>query len=180
MNINFTFDQNLHEVPDAPQEFKAYLFKKVSELETIEDPFGRASHLSQIGALFRIIRRLDEAESFLKEADTLIQKHEMGRVVWVINRLRLAHVLQWKKVFEVSTEMFQEILEVCESDANTTEQLDFAWQHLGKNYFDQGIYDLALKAFQTALKIRQEKKAAPDLIRSSETAIAETKKRLRL
>jgi hypothetical protein len=55
----------------------------------------------------------------------------------ISQQIRLAHVYQWKKNFNLSNMMFEEILKTCEREEGLGALIDFSWQHAGKNYFDQ-------------------------------------------
>ncbi len=88
------------------------------------------------------------------------------------------HVLQWKKDFKGSGEFFKEVLQICRSNGDAEEYLDFALQYAGKNLFDQNKYSEALILFEETLIIRQHKKSPQDQIDSTLLAIQVTKTRL--
>ncbi|MBX3022535.1 MAG: hypothetical protein KF799_12755 [Bdellovibrionales bacterium] len=173
MTTLFTFDQNLREVPTNTNAVE----HKISELKTqatSEDMKERAKALSEMGFYLRILGRLTEAEEAVDEALLLILKHALGPRLEVQAHLRLAHVYQWQKRFNLSNRIFKEMALYCMTEPGLTDMLDHVWQHTGKNLFDQQMYVEALKAFNKALTLRQKRGAAAELLESSATAIQKT------
>ena len=74
--------------------------------------------------------------------------------------------------------MFHNIIEMCENQKEVSEYLHFAIQHLGKCYFDQQEYDVALQCFNDSLEIRKKIGDAA-LIESTQFAIRITKERIK-
>jgi len=93
---------------------------------------------------------------------------------------RLPHICQWKKAFNLSNSLFDEVIHECTENSQAKSYLDFAYQHSGKNYFDQQQYTKALEHFNMALKIRIEKGSSKDQIDSTELAIRRTKELLEI
>lgn len=178
LNLNYTFDRNLQEVLTCPRDVEIHVEKSLIQLKTIFEPFARAKALGQVGVFLRQLRRLDEAEFCLREAIQLGRAHGLREVFVLTQEIRLAHVVQWKLDFEKSSRYFDDILERIEKKESLKALLDFAYQHAGKNYFDQKMYAEALTAFERALDIRHNKKAAQELIESSLMSITETQRRL--
>lgn len=92
-----------------------------------------------------------------------------------LREIRLAHTLQCKKEFKKSNILFSEILNTCRSTPDVAMYLDFAFQHSGKNFFDQKHFKDALANFEEALRLRKTRKAPEDQLQSSEQAILRTK-----
>lgn len=96
--------------------------------------------------------------------------------------LRLAHVLQWQRRFELADALFRAGRERADATARSAEadtrgyrvavaMRYFARQHGGKSLFDQGRYDEALGQFAHALALRLASAAPADQIASSRQAI---------
>jgi tetratricopeptide (TPR) repeat protein len=173
--LDFTFDENLREVPADSESMAAY----VEYLRAM--PAGNSEEkimiLGELGVYSRILGKLDEAELHLGEAILLAQNFPPESRFVIATKIRLAHVWQWQKRFKQSDELFDKIIETCKKVPEIPMLLDFAYQHAGKNYFDQGLWPKALEYFQKALLLRQNRCAPDDQITSAQLSIAETKKR---
>ena len=154
-----------------------YVDERLSFLAQTGDPKLRANVLGKVGAFLRILGNLYEAESLIHESLALGKQFNLGIKHQIIQEIRLAHVLQWKGDFENSTRIFKHVLVTCLNDPEGKKFLSFAWQHLGKNHFDQAEFEKALKCFEEALKIRSEG-SDKALEQSTQQAMAETRKRL--
>ena len=173
MSQLFTFDENLREVPldPAAMEHKISDLKAAAESESMKE---RAAALGEMGIYLRILNRLEEAEEAIDEALLLVLKHALGPRMEVQQQLRLAHVYQWQKRFNLSTRIFKEMTLYCMTEPGLTDLLDFVWQHSGKNLFDQKMYAEALRAFKKALELRVKRGAPEDLLASSRIAVQRT------
>lgn len=169
------FDENLRDLPRDPEGLKSYTVELEESLKLLSDPLKRASLLGQLGVHLRTLGHLDQAEFKLKEALRLVESNDLGIQREVVQKIRLAHVLQWKKYFRASDELFKEIINVCRSNKDAEGYLDFALQHAGKNLYDQNRLGEALVLFQEALQIRIKKSSPQDQIESTQLAIQRTK-----
>ena len=86
------------------------------------------------------------------------------------NRIRLAHVYQWRQDYAMSEKLFEEAIANCQCDPDLAYYLDFAYQHIGKCKFDQQQYEAARHYFEAALSLRRSK-GDPSLIDSTQLAI---------
>lgn len=177
MSALFTFDQNLHEVAVDPSLME-HKISELKKLTTAADMTQRTRALGEMGVYLRILGRLEEAEEALDEALLLVLKHALGSRMEVQQQLRLAHVYQWQKRFNVSSKIFKEMTIYCMSEKGLTDLLDCVWQHSGKNLFDQELYAEALRAFNKAYELREKRGAPRDLLESSRFAIQMTEARL--
>lgn len=175
----FLYDEKtLREIPKNPSHLRAYIAKLDESLSGITDNAVRVSILGEMGTHLRSLGEMEQAEQKLEEALSLVFTHKLGVRKEIQQKIRLAHVLQWKGQFERSNVLFDEILSTCESDAEAEFYLPFALQHAGKNFFDQERYDEALALFERALTLRRQNGAPADQVESSEKALAETQRRL--
>lgn len=168
---DFFIDDDLRFIPKDPEYLKNYIGSLSVELENINEPGERAKVLAEMGTFSKNINQLKDAEKYLREALSLVQENKLGIRSEIVYKIRLAHVIQYGRNFQKSDEMFFEIMEVCQKNEIAKDLLDFAWQHSGKNLFDQKKYSKALECFEKALEIRVSKKAAQDLIESSQVAV---------
>ncbi len=175
-DISYVFDENLHEHPRNAQDMRKALDWIMERLETNSfDPNEHIRMAGLAGSLARILHDFDTARRNLEQALRLARIANEKRSV-TANELRMAHLYQWEKQFGTSTTMFDEIIKNCETDVELEAYLDFAYQHAGKNAFDQGHYEQAETFFKKALQIRSQKGNA-DLIESTELALQAVRKR---
>lgn len=177
-NLNYTFNDQLRDVPENPKDMLNYILEEKEKLKSIKEPKKRVEVLGKIGSFARMLEELDDAEAFLGEALELINEHDLGVRLWVANGIRLAHVYQWMRAFDIAEEMFFNIVEMCDEKKEVSEYLNFALQHFGKFYFDLGEYEEALEYFEEAMELR--KTIGDDsLIKSTQFAIDVTKKHIK-
>ena len=131
--------------------------------------------LGELGVHLRTLGSLQEAEQVLREALQITEGHKLGLKWEMQQKIRLAHVLQWKREFMASDTLFNEVIAVCRSNSDVDMYLDFALQHAGKNFFDQNRLSEALAFFQEAMSIRMKRQAPQDQIESTALAIKRTK-----
>ncbi len=177
-NLNYSFDENLRDVPENPKDVRKFIQSQMSKLKAVKDPVGRVKILEKLGSFSRMIGELDEAQEFLGEALELIGRNDLGIELWVANGIRLAHVFQWQGNYDVAREMFLDIMEMCEDNKEVADYLHFTVQHLGKYYFDLGEYEEAFQCFEDALEMRKEI-GDIDLIESSQFALKVTEAKLK-
>lgn len=177
-NLNYTFNDQLRDIPDNPKDVLNYILKEKEKLKSIKEPKKRVEVLGKIGSFARMLEELDDAEAFLGEALKLINEHDLGVRLWVANGIRLAHVYQWMGAFDIAEEMFFNIAQMCEEKKEVSEYLNFTLQHFGKFFFDLGEYEEALEYFEKAMELR--KTIGDDsLIKSTQFAIDVTKKHIK-
>lgn len=173
----FTYDLNLHEVPGDFAHVDRYIEFLINKTpKSIED---QVKILGEMGFFYRIQQLLDESEAVLTNAISLIEDHNLGIHLLIQQKIRLANTLQWKKDFNKSNLMFDELIKTCEANNKARVYLDFVYQHSGKNYFDQGKYELALENFDNALKLRKRKQSPVDQLESTIQAIQIVKNKLK-
>lgn len=169
LNLNYKFDENLHEVLECSEDVKKYVQLLLEEVRISEDSKEKARLLSMAGVYFRLLKDFPRSLECLENAMRLNDS--------VSNRIRLGHTYQWKKDFNRSNLIFEKLLQDVESGEETL--LDYVYQHAGKNYFDQARYEEALNLFERALEIRISKNVADELIDSSRLSVKTTKSRLK-
>ena len=112
--------------------------------------------LGQMGVLCRILNRLDEAAGYLERAVALSEQagNEKTRLV---NSIRLAHVYQWQRRFDLSDPLFTEAIAKYKSRKELSGYLDYAHQHYAKSLFDQQRYTEAESHLRRAMQLRLAK-----------------------
>ena len=175
-DISYAFDKNLREYPCNAQDMRKALTWIIERLEANSfEPHQHIRMAGLAGSLARILRDFKTAHQNLEQALRLAQIANEKKSV-TANELRLAHLYQWERQFGTSTAMFDKIIKNCETDVELEAYLDFAYQHAGKNAFDQGHYEQAETFFKKALRIRSQRGNA-DLIESTELALQAVRKR---
>lgn len=170
----FKFDKNLRDIPVNHSKWEEFSENLTNNLKTEENSIERRNILEHVGVASRVLNRLDLAEDYLLKACALAKTPSK----LAQNLLRLAHVYQWKNDFTKAEVLFDQVYEII-SEEQVSEILEAAYyQHLGKFYFDQKEYKLALKQFEKSLEIRRDVEAPKDQLESSLLAIEETKRRL--
>ncbi|WP_010529111.1 tetratricopeptide repeat protein [Lentibacillus jeotgali] len=169
-DMRFKFGPNLREMPLNKMDMlygMMYIQKQLND-ETLDKAEKGKSH-GLLGTFLRIVGELEESKRHLNQAIVIFR--ELGRNQSVfVNQLRLASTYQWHNDFATSNKMFGELLETAENDPDYAEYQDFAYQHQGKNLFDQKQYREALDYFHKALELRADDRNS-ELIKSTETAI---------
>lgn len=168
-------DESLREVPSDPKGLRQYTDELVQSLASVTDPKKQVSILGELGVHLRSLEDLDRAQEVLLEALNIIKDHQLGIKREIQQKIRLGHVLQWKKSFTESDALFDEVVSACRTSGDLGEYIAFALQHAGKNFFDQGRFAEALSYFEEAMTIRLTQKAPQDQIDSTLLAIERTK-----
>ena len=177
----FNYDNHsLREIPQDPEALKQFILELKMKLKSSTSTLATVQLLGEVGVHLRILLELNEAEEALLKAIELINNHNLDVKTRIQQEIRLAHVYQWKKDFQKSNKIFEQVIENCYNNIEAQSYLDFALQHCGKNFFDQTRYQEALDCFKKSLLIRIEKKSPVDQIASTQQALRETKKRLGL
>ena len=164
------FDENLRDVAVDPKSMLAACEYLQTKLLNEQDLNSQVRILTQLGSFHRILNNLHEAENCHIQCIELLNKLAADSVRMVAAKIRLAHVYQWQKRFEVSNQIFLDCLLLAEGLSDNGEMKSFALQHQGKNLFDQKKYDEALKHFYEAMMIRARLKR-DDLADSSRLAL---------
>lgn len=172
------FDENLRDIAKDPDGLRGYIVELEKALESAENPLQQIRLLGEVGVHQRTLGELDSAEQSLRNALRTAQENQLG-IKWEIQqKIRLAHVLQWKRTFKASDSLFEEIIGICRANADASIYLDFALQHAGKNFFDQNRLKEALALFDEAMALRLKRQAPQDQIESTLLAVERTKARL--
>lgn len=172
----YNFDSHLREVPNEPSEWIQFLDELKILLKDENNSNQKLSLFENIGMAARILQKLGEAEYYLNKAVTL-SYDQLDKSKLVQNLIRLAHVYQWQNQFTKAHVLFDQARSLIHQyDINESIKASYH-QHLGKCYFDQKFYALALTEFELAFKIRQRLSSPKDQIESSINAVDECKKR---
>ncbi len=170
------FDQDLRDVPDNVEEWRAFVDGLKAQLKDENHPAQKLALFEHIGMAARTLLKFDEAEFYLKKALALSHGYPSHSRL-IQNLIRLAHVYQWKKDFEKSQILFDQAKSLID-EKPVSEVLQAAYhQHLGKLYFDQLYFGKAQAEFSTALSIRERISAPKDQVESSKESLKETLKR---
>ncbi|MBV9786744.1 MAG: hypothetical protein JOZ51_01110 [Chloroflexi bacterium] len=170
-DVSVSYDERGHDIANRPAEMRQAI-QWLSEQLTRADlePRQRAQAYGMCGVWARVLHDFDAAHTFLQRALDLAQQLNDPRLLFV-NRIRLAHVYQWQRQFDRSNALFADLLATSRDQPGLAAQLDFLYQHAGKNALDQQQYDRAEQYFTQALHLRRLK-ADPALIESTEQALA--------
>ncbi len=143
----------------------------------------------------RIAGRLDEAEELgwqvLRRSGGPSNAEEAAGAALPLSAvtaaIRLAHVLQWKRQFELAHTLYERALEtveavtpMCEDSAYADYLHPFAIQHQARCYFDEERYQEALDASQRAYDLRVAAGVPEDQVLSSSGLIEACRERLGL
>lgn len=176
---DFIFNNDLKEVPLDPLGLKQYVENlKISiENKSIDQ---KISALGEIGVWLRILNELDQAEKYINESLQLLLNSDLEEKesLLIQQKIRLAHVYQYKKKFDLSNEFFTNILDEIRRNKSLHYYLPFALQHAGKNLFDQSLFQESLSLFEEALRIRIHTNAPDEQIQSSKFAIKITSNKI--
>ena len=161
------FDENLHEVPSDPEEWRSFIRTEERLLGIANNPEERLRHLETLGTAHRILRKLNEAEVFLAQAVKLSEA--LGPPTRVAqNMARLGHVYQWKGEFDKAHALDDQIRSLGVLSEGLTASLH---QHRGKIFFDQRLYLAAAAEFRAAWRMRFILNAPADQLESSENSV---------
>jgi tetratricopeptide (TPR) repeat protein len=179
-NLSYTFDSNLRDVPDSPQDVEGEINRLSTQLEASVPPLppqARIRVLGLLGHYCRLLNRLDDAERHLQQALDLARP-QGARTSVLVNSLRLAHVYQWQDRFDLAEPIFLDAIRQCEAPGSElAEYLDYAIQHYGKCLFEMARYREAEVCFAKALEIRRAK-GDDELIASTQWALDVVRARL--
>lgn len=182
-NIDFTFDDNLREVPENPEDMlRAIDYLEIRLIEESQDDYERMRLSGLVGTLYLIIGDYEMAEEHIHTAITS-SNNLRDRQAQLRNLLRLAQVYQYRKQFELADRIFKQVIQAYEANRDTPRNsifmadLDMAYQQYGKCLFDQGDYEIALHMFEKALSLQQDKPDKSSML-STQHAIQVTSEKL--
>jgi tetratricopeptide (TPR) repeat protein len=178
-NMNFTYGNDLREVPDDPEQMRKgvdYLKEKLEEEQ--DGGAAEAALRSQLAGYCRIMGDLELAKEHYQKAKDILKEAGKEQHIFAI-QLRMAIVYQWDGRFKNADEIYSKSIEKSRRSSDKTIQkyLDFALQHYGKSKFEQGQFDSALDCFMEALELRLIK-GDLTLIESTQKAIEVTRSKL--
>lgn len=170
-DVSVSYDERGHDVANQPAEMRQAIDWLCEQLTRTDlELRQRAQVYGMCGVFSRTLHDFDAAHRFLQQALDLAQQLDDPRLLFN-NRIRLAHVYQWQGLFDRSNALFEDLLTTSLDQPSFAAQLDFLYQHAGKNALDQQQYERAEQYFQQALQLRRVK-ADPALIESTEHALA--------
>ena len=171
-NMNYSFSDSLREVPESKEDFQKGIQFLNSEIDKLNG-LDKISALSKLGAYQRIAGLIEDSLATLKMVRQLLSQNNDKRLSF-ITELRIAQSIQFKGDFEEAAKIYSGLKNRSSRDSELSDFLDFVYQHMGKNYFDQQRFDLAMNCFQSALVVRNQK-GESQLIESTLFAIEKTK-----
>lgn len=172
----FTISPDLRDHPKDQTAYFTFLKSVEKDLSTELSVNDRLAALEVYGVGSRVVGQLNSAELSLKVAIQICEREKyFSRLLQ--NKVRLAHVFQWKKNFDRSNDLFLECEKMLGPDISPGLTAAF-WQHKGKNLFDQEFFELAAECFSMALEIRKQHGVPTDQIQSSEYALAQAQIRI--
>ena len=133
------------------------------------DARRRARLLGRLGTGCRVLGRGEEAVRWLGEAVEL--SRALGDAeLEIANLIRLATAFQYAGRYDEARAMLEKVVGRCAS-GEAPDYEDFALQHLGKVFAEQGRARDAIPLFERALTLRR-RKGDPQLVASTERALA--------
>lgn len=165
-NIDFTFDNNLREIPsDAEDMHRAIDYLETRLIEESQDDYERMRLSGIVGSLYLILGDFRMAEEHINAA-IASSNNLRDRRAQLRNLMRLAQVYQYRQHYHLADRIFKQVMQAVEASRDATHadrnnplvtELDMVYHEYGKCLFDQGDYEIALHLFEKALKIRQFK-----------------------
>lgn len=181
-NLNYRFGADLREIPENPASMQAYVDFLIGEIRKlkIEKPAHEGEIpanvravvklLGEVGSYAKILKKPEAARNALDKSLSLIDQYQLGLGTWAVHTLRYGDVLRFQNDALGAETAFRSVLEMAERQPAIAELADFAWQHLGKMYFDGKQLKKAEDCFLKALEIRK-KKGVKELTESTELAL---------
>ncbi|HYC38366.1 MAG TPA: hypothetical protein VEC19_18205 [Usitatibacter sp.] len=174
------FDERLREVPLDKAAFATALDALVDQIAAAKSqPARLLAMLGEATPLLRIAGRLDEARRTASAAIALAELLEDAKAAYV-NRIRLAHVMQWEGRFDLSNALFDQLTGQARCMPELEGLAHTVLQHAGKNLFDQRRYREAARCFREALQLRRAlgidalMESSAEALRVTQGRIAET------
>lgn len=168
------FDESIY-LRERTSDMKA-LLQYISLLEPLYmgvDNDEQYQIASTLGYLHRVhgaetSLQLSKAEQYFQECLSYSKKIQDGTKE-ITSLIRLGEVYKYDSKYDEACTLFDEAIAKCLA-GNLINQLDFAYQHLGKCFMEMEKFTQAESHFQTALKLR-EKKGNESLINSTNKAL---------
>lgn len=150
-----------------------YLRERTSDLKTLtqlifqtellyKEPFDQHQYTiaSTLGYLYRIygfddVNQLIKAEMYFKRC-LAYAMNEQDVAKEITTRIRLGEVYKYQGNHEQALKLFHKAVLLCEA-SDVKNQLDFAYQHLGKCFIEMGRYYEAQAVLTLALTLRKQK-----------------------
>ncbi|MFN8674291.1 MAG: tetratricopeptide repeat protein [Candidatus Sericytochromatia bacterium] len=173
LNTKTYFLSNLRPSPENISDYIKHVDFLENTLLKLEQKNEKAKLFSEIGFKKAILENYLDAINYLEKAIKIFEELNLEKNL-IVAKIRLATTFQWAKNFEKANKLFDLILEEINKNTNLIDYKDFAYQHRGKNFFDQFFYEKALDDFEKALEIRNLKNDS-ELISSTILAINTTK-----
>lgn len=174
MDERFYLDENLRYIPKDSSKIESLCGSLKYMVDHSSDALETVNLMGELAFYLDSLNKHQEAKDFLTNALALILQNELGVLKEVQNKIRLASVHSHLGEYEASTEMFQELIILCEENEEAIDLLDFVLQHSAKNLFEQKKYSQALLQLNRALSIRIVKESSKQLIASTKDAIKKT------
>lgn len=175
-NLNYRIGPDLREMAEDPKSMLSYVEFMIAEVKFIPapPPSNRVrplvKFLGEIGAYAKILRKPEVAVRALEHSLSLIDLHNLGARTWAIHTLRYGDALRFQGDRLGAETAFRSVLEMGTRSPEVAELRDFAFQHLGKLFFDFKEMKPAEECFTKALEIRK-RLGVKELIDSTELAL---------
>ena len=174
------YDATLRQEPADRPAIEAAAATATARLVEAQDSGNLEAALAlrgYLGNARRLLGRTAEAVALLERAVDTARKLGNSRAL-VANLIRLGEALRYGGHLEAAERRYQAALELVRTQPDVLAGYEaFALQHLGKCRLDQGDPAGAAACFEEALALRRAK-GAPDLVASTEAALALARDRL--
>lgn len=184
LNLKTFFKADLKEYPENPSDMAdlanrnhLWISEQMKKPESEWDVVLISNTLGTTAGYCRVLNQLDLALEMIETSLSLIDQFDLDVKHFVIQSLRWADILKYKKEFEKAEEIFEDLIVLTRLHPDVADYEDFAHQHLGKLHFDLSEFDDALFNFEKALEIRELKKDS-DLLHSTKLAIKITQEKI--
>jgi hypothetical protein len=168
---------SLRAKPVDPMAMENCARRLQDEAQQLPDSVEGARRASYAALLFTLLGEHESARQLIDFA--LARQSGVERLRdRTVTEIRLAQLAQFGDRLAEAHALLETIIARCRSDRALESLLDFALQHQGKVLFDQGSFAAALGCFNEARELRRIKQQ-PELIASTELAIATTTRNLR-
>lgn len=144
---------------------------------SLSKPSDVAKSLGKAGVLLKMLGRLEEAHQCLSKAIFILNDHSKPTAELMTQFIRYYDVLRFQGKMEESESGFLKCLRLTEENPDLWAYRDFAFQHLGKLYFEWTRFDSAKKCFEAALELRLAKKDET-LLESTRLALKAVERKL--